>query len=404
MKFPKLKHTVLCQLLLYLPAFSLFLFLWLMRRVIEHLPGLLIIILVIAVGLFGIWYLLAHFLILMLSDALFAQIRSWKRDRLVYRTGRNGSTREKAFAVIERRCGLWGRSAPTQDSAIRLYYRHGISWTYFWSAIEKRVAICQVEHLDAALYRQMVGRARRELGRIPDGKPRFKSKREAKAPRAYAFGVVILAGRVDDDVPALVRMKERSDDKQCLIPCVACPEAGTYIVNANREYFEAGMTPRPARNYACAMLQRLVFGGFLPREDRTTQPEYDLRFPPEMSLWAYLGAFRAEMRGADAGEEKEREKMFSRLREGEVRKGEYAVYCKLNGRIAECAYLPDEADERLLTLIPDDHWYFTKMKKSIIFPWSFGLNTRKMKPNDLERVRKHIEAALIADGWRIDRQ
>ena len=399
MKFPKLKHSVLCQLILYFPAFAFFLYLIVLGFIDDGGPvtGLRAIGL-LASAAFSLWYLFANILVFMFSDPLFAAIRSWKRDRLEYRSFRNGRSREAVERHILRRCRLWGRRyAPQRADAARfqMFYRHGLSWTVHYSVIEKRVAVCSVEHLTVESYRLLVGKARVLLRQIPDGKPRFKTKKEKKAPRARLFAVIILADRVDAEVRALARKVEKLGDNDCVFPCVAeCP-GGAYYMDGSRDCFMMGMTPRPVKNYASALVQRLVFGGRLPKEDRTKRPPCELADQMEQSLWEFWREFRREMRLNKTGEEKEQKKMLRRLHDGEVCIGEYAIYCKVGERLAQCAYLPDENDETLLSLLPDDHWYFHTKKQTLF------INRRKMKQADMEAVKRRIETQLRTEGYRI---
>lgn len=120
-----------------------------------------------------------------------------------------------------------------------------------------------------------------------------------------------------------------------------------------------------------------------------------------MSLWEYVRKMRSDMKEERNGEEKERVKMLRRLHEGEVKLGEYAVYCKLQGRVAEWCYLPEEEDEKTITLLPGHTWYYQKdvFRHSIMFRGE--INRRKMKPDQVNDVDRRIRAALQAQGYRI---
>ncbi len=93
--------------------------------------------------------------------------------------------------------------------------------------------------------------------------------------------------------------------------------------------------------------------------------------------------------------------MLRRLHEGEVKLGEYAVYYKLQGRVAEWCYLPEEEDEKTVTLLPGNTWYYQKdvFRHSIMFRGE--INRRKMKPDQTRDVDRRIRAALQAQGYRI---
>ena len=110
---------------------------------------------------------------------------------------------------------------------------------------------------------------------------------------------------------------------------------------------------------------------------------------------------RSGIKEERTGEEKERVKMLRRLHEGEVKLGEYAVYCKLQGRLAEWCYLPEEEDEKTVTLLPGHTWYYQKDSLKYIPGFRNDYNRRKMKPDQVNDVDRRIRAALQAQGYRI---
>lgn len=96
--------------------------------------------------------------------------------------------------------------------------------------------------------------------------------------------------------------------------------------------------------------------------------------------------------------------MLRRLNNGEVRVGEYAIYCKLQDRVAVWAYLPDEDDEKRVSLHPGDTWYYQKdvFRHSIMFRGE--INRRKMKPDQIKDVDRRIRAWLTANGYCIEEE
>lgn len=398
MKFPKLKHTVLCQVLLYFPAFTFF---WYLLALCffedsgQPMSGFAAAGLFLS-GAFSLWYLFRHLVLFMGADVLFASIRSWQRDRLVYRTFRNGRDRAAVEQRILRRCRRWGRrlELPESQAAFRVYYRHCSTMTVFYSGLEKRIAVCSTDCLTAERCRYFLGMAQGILRQIPDGKPHLKTRREQKAPRMRASVVVILADRVEPEVRELARTLRKTGEYDCIFPCVAECSAGSYFLNGTREYFELGLMPRPAGNYASALAQRLVFGGRLPKEDWHTQPACTLRDSPDITLWEFLREHRSMLRQMKTQEEKERAKMLRALRSGEIRFGEGAIYCKTGNFLAACACLEDEEDPKSLSLLQDGFWYYRREH------YPYEIKKRKMKPEDARQVRRQIETYLLQNGYR----
>lgn len=401
MKFPKLKHTVLCQFILYFPASAMFWYI-LAMMLIEDSAGAMTVVEIIgffASGAFSLWYILypKHFLLFMTSDVLFSIIRAWQRDRLEYRTFRNGHSREEAEKHIINRCRLWGRrlnSADTSDAAnFRIFYQRSDSGMAYYSCIEKRIAVCSVEHLTARSYHTLISKAEYLLRQVPDGKLYLKLPWEKKAPRMYVSVIVILADRVDDEVRTLARKTRTNNETACVLPCVSeCP-SGTYYLDGERI---VGMMIRPVKNYALSLLCQLVFAGRWPLKDKTQRPPTEFEYLLDMSLWQHIRKFNSDMRESKTGLDKERKKMFRSLRDGEVCIGEYAVFYKMGESLAECYYSPDDQDDKLISYSLNDCYYFLRNK----FPYK--VSKRKMKKTQIQAACRRIEEYLILNGYRID--
>ena len=405
MKFPKLKHPWLCQHLLYAPAYLAFaaLFLPLILKLVgRSVPDWIWGLGVLLLMLLAIWYLFRFIFLLLMSDAVFSEIHTWQRDRLEFSSRINGSSRETAERRILRRCRLWGRRwKDGSDGRFTVWYRHAYSWTRFRSMIEERVVLCRTEHLSPEQYSLLLGQARSLLRRLPDGKVRFRTKQEKRAPRAYVSLIVILADSVDETVKAKARELPLNSEDACILPCVAeCP-TGHYYMNGGKDPFLTGWMGRPPRNYARGLARRLVFAVGLPKKNPDKRPPYPGKVDLESSLWDYLREYRKEEKQSRTGEDKERVKMLRRLGEGEVRVGEYAVYCKHQGRLAEWAFLPDEEREKTLSLLPGDTWYYQKESLKGFPGFRNEYNRRKMKPDQIKEIDRRIRSALTAEGWTV---
>lgn len=406
MKFPKLKNTVLCELILYFPAGSLFWYLIIMLLIhgwdnsFSAVEGIGLL----AAGVFSLWYLLyqKNFQLLMMSSGLFSMIRSWKRDRLEYRTFCNGHSREEAEKRILRRCRLWGRRykdlKASDNVQFQIFYRHSSSASALISCIEKRIAVCSVDHLTAENYSALITRAGRLLKQIPDGKIYFKTPSEKKAPRLYAYTVVILADRVDAEVRSMARKTRIAKDTEYLLPCVSESSSGTYYLDGGREYYLTGLMARPAKNFALSLLHKLVFAGRWPLKDKTQRPNSALNNDLDISLWEYIRKFNNEFAENKTELEKERKKFLRSLSDGEMQVGEYAIYYQMGKRLVECAYLLDEEDEKLISFKVEEFCHIREKE----FPYK--VSKRKMKKEQIIAAADQIEKLLIADGYRIEEE
>lgn len=406
MKFPKLKHPWLCQHLLYSPAY-LFFASFFVPLVLEQLgikvPGWAFVLGFVLLTALVICYLFRFFPLLFMGDAVFSEIHTWQRDRLEFTTRINGTDRETAERRILRRCRLWGRLwKEGSDDRFTVYFRHAYSWTVWHSMIEKRCVFCRADDLTPEQYHVLLGQARNRVAKLPDGALRFRTKQEKKAPRAYVSLVVILADSVDEEVKAKARELPLNTEDACVLPCVVeCP-TGHYYMNGGKDFYMAGMMGRPPRNYARGLARRLVFALGLPKKDPDKRPPCALKRDLDLSLWEFLREYRKDIKETKSGEEKERVKMLHRLRDGEVRMGEYAVYCKHQGRLAVWGCLPDEEGEKTLSLLPGDAWYYQKEVFRYSLLYRGEVNKRKMKPAQIKEIDRRIRSALAAEGWRVE--
>lgn len=404
MKFPKIKNTVLCELILYFPGFS---FIWYLLILIPfHIKDANLntaeIIGLLAFGAFSAWYLLypKHLYLFITGDAMFSSIQSWKRDRLEYRTFCNGHSREEAERRILRRCRLWGRRykdlKASDANQFRVFYRHCTSASALISGIEKRIAVCSIDHLTEENYSSLISKAGRLLRQIPNGKLYFKTPTEKEAPRSYVYLVVILANRVDAEVRSMARETRIAKDTEYLLPCVSeCP-SGTYYLDGGREYYLTGLMARPAKNFALSLLHKLVFANHWPLKDKTQRPNSVLNNDLDISLWEYIRKFNNEFAENKTDAEKERKKFLRSLSDGEMQVGEHAIYYQMGKRLVECAYLLDENDEKLISFSVDDYCHIRQNE----FPHK--VNKRKMKKEQIIAAADQIEKLLIADGYKID--
>lgn len=237
---------------------------------------------------------------------------------------------------------------------------------------------------------------------MPNGKPHFKTKKEKKAPRATASVILILADTVEDKVKTLARKPLEKKDAFAILPCVIQCSDGCYYTDCTAEYFEPGMSSRPAGNFAASMIRQLVFSRLLPKENKASQPAFDSVYFPEMSFWEYCRTARREMRDADDEMMRDRVKAFRQMYEGEVRICDSVIYYKHNGRLAEYSLLPEEDDEKSVTILGDPVWYYKKSNDFLLrLQIGTSLSRKKMTTAEKEQTKKQMEAKLIAEGYRL---
>ena len=83
--------------------------------------------------------------------------------------------------------------------------------------------------------------------------------------------------------------------------------------------------------------------------------------------------------------------MLRRLRPGEIRKGEFALYCGLGDRVAVLEYTEQEKN---LLLEKDLAAYGTSGKSST--------RRRRITPEERKNCRARIESWLVSEGYRFE--
>ncbi|MBQ9544520.1 MAG: hypothetical protein IJV00_05275 [Clostridia bacterium] len=405
MKFPKMKHPWLCQTLLYLPGLLMFIWLFILiffDPVSSALPSIQQIAILLALGVFSVWYLFHNYLLFLIADARFYEIHSWQRDRLEYRSNINGLDKDIALSRIIRRCKLlrW-KIKDVPDGEFTVCFKHAYSVTKFYSSIEKRIAVCKTGRLTVKNYTLLLGRARALLERMPDGDPPFKSIEVRISPRAHANLIVILADNVDEDVKTKARDLPVNKDERCVLPCVAECTTGSYYMNGRSKDFFVGVTGRPAQNYARSMARRLVFGHGLPRADREKLPPFEKMDILEKSLWEFIRETKKGLKTKMSAEEAESVRMLKRMKNCQIRIGEHAVYCKTNDRLAAWGFIRDSENDKAIGLSPGGVWYYRKDSLKGVPGFADDFSKRKMTPRQIAEVDEAIRRALTDAGYTI---
>lgn len=385
MKFPKLKHPTLCQILLYLPAFTFFVAIFLNIYIADTVGGLVAILFFAGGAAFSLWYLIKNAILLIASDMIFSEIRYWKTARTVYfteRNGRNLATAEKRIL----RC-LRGKSVEplnnfVQPIAFRYQRRRPLSVFYF--AIEKMTLVYSVDVLTEDNFRQIMASAKQNAQKARVQKSNISTflmeKAQKNAQIVSGTAVVILAQRSEIEITE--RTVQASSGKfGCIAPCVAVLDQGAYYMDAMREAYMLGMTEKPAKNFVVELLRKVVFDGKFPcKGNNNLLPFVAPDINPEMTLWELMRLSKDAVGEA----KKEERKLVKKLRNGEVLYEDALVYCKLGERTA--SFIADEK-EGVVEIFFDGMWSYPKINK--------------ISKKDEAELRQRIETYFVTNGKRV---
>ena len=389
MKFPKLKHTWLCETLLYLPmflSFSCFIAAIFWRGYEE-----LLVCMGIALSIVFIVCFVRNFSFLVFTDIVFFTIRAWKKDRLWYESDCNGSDRKTAEQVIMRRLSHRGREVRDTlvvPQPLCMRHEHRYSWTIHWKTFERFYTLYSVEYLDADGYRAIMRAAAANAKFPPRRTPIDRQQRNA--PVAVAGGVIILADRIAEDIPAILR-KQHTYENRCHLACVADFSVGRYYFDGMAEPYIVGMEKKPMKNQALACLRRAVFGGKLPLSGNSHRAPFLNKglgrgISLDMSLWEYIHYFRIIAK-RDIGRNKA---IYKRLWDGEVLLKHSVIYCCLDGRALalrteNCGADSEYLGEGAIAVLMSDYWEY---------PCRSAISGK-----DKKELRRRIREYLLTQGF-----
>lgn len=393
--FPKLKNPTICQIVLYSPiilAFIAILFIWIfIDKISAVLPDFFITIIILSLLIFSLIYLFSNLSVFMVSDAYFATVRAYKRDRKYFEFKANGKTRAKAEKAIIRRISRLGYTCTpltvTPCPLLIKFYSH-FSWTAYYARIEKICLLYSVNHLDTTTYYNILKSAKANINPLHGNKSEmfFLDKDKKKAPIISAAAVIILADSLDPTIPQIVRKNISSHKNNAIIPCVADISCGRYYFDAMKEYYLIGMSGKPAKNYAIETIIKAVFGNRLPLRNNDNFCDNE-KLDLKKNLWEIVAEY-----SADKNTEKNKVKIpfiyriyAKTIKAGQIKfKGSY-IFCKIRKKAIAFPYELDKQQQ--------NHLHIKLHKKSVAI---FGKNLSK---KELETLRLQLSQFLDAENF-----
>ena len=386
MKFPKLKNGLCCRILAYLPALSLFpyIFIFACFEGFSATIGGIAFVGLLAVCALGLWYLLSNFILFFTMEGVLAEVSTWKRARKEFPLPKKLHDRSTAEEILHKRLKRWGKTEEPLTSMgglVHVAYRRRYSCMSYYASIEQIAMLYSVPCLDATLHTQILASAMRHFSKL-NRRPRFFIDRhKKKAPMARGCAVIILADQVTDEV-----YKKLQSEKGRIVCCVC--SGGRCVYQSKPELHIVGMTQMPERNYTLKVVKKLVFCGRLPLRNNphVLHFEYADNISPDTSFWSFLGWTRNVQREVK-GENRKEKRYIKKMPEEEVRLWDDSVYFKRKGFTSEFIAMPDEEDPKLLHVEAERYWSYPRR--------------RKMKNTDYQDLLQKIERSLSSQGYRI---
>lgn len=354
MKKVKLKHAVLCQIILLAPIIIFAIMGFVIFGYREDAIG--------GVSLFSflilsLVYILKLFPILFTGDMLFSMIQYWKKDRLWFSADSIGSKPDEITELILGRVCRYGTPieeyhAKTKPLYVR--YKRCRSSTVFWSSIERIIIIYQVDSLNINTYSSIIDSYSQILSQIKCSKKPFlfQSKEERKAPVCRAAAIIIMAESADEEVIKKVR-KLPNFETNAILPCIVDLNARRCYFDGMKDVYISGITGVPPKNIAINLVKKFVFAGRLPLKGNLNYDYSNMsKDMLEQPLFDFIKEFYQETK---------REKFLSRkisqtMKDGEIREKDDEIFIKRGERVASFLILENESD--CLQICTDEYWSF----------------------------------------------
>ena len=367
MKWPKLKHPLLCNVVLVGSVMAppiLFLFLPALP-ITAYIPPILLGILILSPWVVSLWFMISHYALLMMTSMCLEMYQAYLTARTHFTCPQNGQDPATIRERILRRAERFGfsyevKAVPKELLTIR--YKNSPSATIYYHRIEKLLLIYEVDVLDADASRKLwqsahaitniIGKEQKALYRKPKGHSKDNS---------VSVAAVILANTVSPDVAAkLVEAEIRTDNRHVIFCAVELSTAKYYFDNQKEPY----MFAPPVKNRTVRMIHRTVFGGrpsLRSNPHMLPEPMWLKRddFHPEDSLWSFMQRTQKELKGLGRREKKMLQEMPSHT----VTMEDGCLYCKLEERVSAMTVDDDETDPQKKQVTLSLNWYYPKSNR-----------------------------------------
>lgn len=367
MRWPKLKHPLLCNVVLVgsvmaPPMLSLFLP---ALPVAAYIPPILLAVIILSPWIGALWFMISHFAILMMTSMCLEMYQAYLHGRRHFTCSKNGKDPATIRKRILRRVGRFGspyevKAVPPELLIIR--YKNSPSATVYFHRIEKLLLVYEVEELDKDTLRKLWQSAHaitNIIGR--EQKPLYRKPRGHSKDNSVSVAAVILANTVSPDVAAdLAETEAKMEDRHVLFCAVELSTAKYYFDNQKEPF----LFHYPTKNRVVNLVHRRVFGGRVPlRSNPHMLPapmwlERD-HFDPEDSLWSLMARAQKELKGIGRIEKKR----FQEMQEGTVILDDGWLYCKLGERVSTMMVDDDENDPQKKQVILSLNWSYPKSNR-----------------------------------------
>jgi len=347
MKKIPLSRPLLCELALLAPPLML-LAIGLLCLLLPFDSGLCVLLFVLFLVLTAI-YLIKNFVNILGAEILLDNIRSWQKDRLWFEYGQNGVDAGQVAHALLSACGK--TLSPIAADGLRyqakgVFHKRTHTLSEEPAAVDKLAFVYHFDYLSENDYRAL-------FSNVSLITKKLRHKHKKKVTYAAA-ALLITADQVDPTVIKLVR-KLPDFEEAAVVPCLYDGMSRRYIFDNFKEWYDLGLLPKPAKNYALDLIAGLVFGGSVPLKGNE---HFDME--NALSEWRdkTLGDLLQEFADTEKESKREIEEMASLLSNGELQYRDETLYLKHNDKLA--SFLTVEENDGKTVVLTDQNWTYPK--------------------------------------------
>ncbi|MBQ7330630.1 MAG: hypothetical protein IJW94_02410 [Oscillospiraceae bacterium] len=359
MKSPKLKHALLCRILVYIVVLGGFIAPIIIVVNLKFVPEAIKVIVGIGLAVGLLVYLIKNFVLLMAMDVGLAMLHC-------HNTARKHFVLPKSFSEqkVEREFTRFGKEYEPSAISPRpetLRYKSNAPMTIYSSGIEKIIATYHIDFLDKSRYQLIVNSATANSKALKGKKKHcFLDKSQKSSPLNRVTVIVIYAKQVDE------KLKNNLFDAVCknggdgfdtaVLPCVIDVEKKICTFDSMRMPYTGFQYP--VKNRGIKIIRKYLFNNKFPFADSLDMLDPIKDMDPEQSLWDFWKTMKKEL----VSDDKNMKKRFEKMKHRDIIFEDGYIYLKWEDY---GLWISVELNEelRMAAIDPIDSWDYPKSHK-----------------------------------------
>ena len=358
LKFPKLKHTILCNIILTFLPFLILVAGVVAICLIDSISPQVRIFIGIGFAAIMIVVMIKNLYDVFFVTTMLDTYRFYKKARKWFALPQDFDAN-----VVEADISLFGQPCEPvefEPSPDMLQYHSKKSITVNASAYEKVVSTYSVNILDKDIFKEIVKSARKNSLALRRHKTYHYIGNDVKnAPLNRVTVAIIFAQQVassfrDDLLDSICKLTGESEN-DAFLACVVDFDRRICIFDSMNESYSSS---RPAKNRGISLIKKFLFNNKLTYKNSTEMLDPVTDFDPEQSLWKFLRDFKK----MTSDSKKDTRAQFAKMRAGDIVYEDGLLYLMLqkNGVVI---FTEKHEDTKVVDIEPIEYWDYPKFTK-----------------------------------------